>query len=62
MLYIPWIVILDDHSVKKIRFENFGFGAVEGEKLHKQVVYESLGTPPPPALPGTQFPNKVKNT
>ena len=52
MLYISWMVILCGHNVKKISFENFDFGAAQGEKLHQQVVYQSLGTPPPPP-PGT---------
>ena len=39
MLYIPWIVILGDHNIKKMSFENFDFGATQGEKLHKQVVH-----------------------
>ena len=25
MLYIPWMVILGDHNIKKISFENFDF-------------------------------------
>ena len=48
MLYIPWMVILGFHDVKKISFENFDFGAAEGEQLHEKVVYQSLGRPPPP--------------
>ena len=47
MLYIPWMVIFGDHGIRKMSFENFDFGAAQGEKLHKQVVYQSLGTPPP---------------
>ena len=43
MLYIAWIVILDDHGIKKISFETFNFRAPRGEKLHECVVYESLG-------------------
>ena len=50
MLYIPWMVILGDHGIKKISFENFDFRAAQGEKLHQQVVYQSIPweTPPPP--------------
>ena len=44
MLYISWVVILGDHDIKKISFENFDFWAAQGEKLHKQVVYESLAS------------------
>ena len=50
MLYIAWMVILGDQGIKKISFENFDFLAAQGEKLHKQVVYQSLGRPPPPDL------------
>ena len=53
MLYIAWMVILGDHNIKKTRIENFDFGAARGEKLHKQVVYQSLGRPPP--QPNTQI-------
>ena len=52
MLYIPWMVILGGHNIKKTSFKNFHFGAGHGEKLHKQVVYQSLGSPPPPPPPG----------
>ena len=49
MLYISWMVILGDHGIKKkISFEKFDCWAAMGEKLHKQVVYESLGRTPPP--------------
>ena len=48
MLCIAWMVILGDHNIKKTGFENFYFSAVRGEKLHKQVVHPSLGSPPPP--------------
>ena len=44
MLYIYWVVILGDHDIKKISFENFQFSAARGEKLHKQVVYLSLAS------------------
>ena len=47
MLYIPWMIILGDHNISKKRFENFHFSSARGEKLHKQVVYPSLGRPPP---------------
>ena len=45
MLYIAWMVILGDHNIIKISFENFDFSAAQGEKLHKQVVHwpHSLG-------------------
>ena len=33
---------------QKKSFQNFDFWAAQGEKLHKQVVYQSLGRPPPP--------------
>ena len=39
MLYIPWIIILGGHNIKKTRFENFDFLDVQCQKLHKQVVY-----------------------
>ena len=42
MLYIPWMVILGDHNIIKTSFENFDFRAVQGEKLHKQVVYRPI--------------------
>ena len=48
MLYVAWMVILGGHNIKKISFENFNFRAARGEKLHKHVVYQSLGSPPPP--------------
>ena len=48
MLYIPWMVTLGDHNIKKTSFENFDFWADQGEKLHEQVVYQSLGSPPAP--------------
>ena len=51
MLYIPWMVILGDRNIKKTSFKNFDFWAAQGEKLHEQVVYLSLGTPPPPLPP-----------
>ena len=38
MLYIPWMVILCGHNIKKTSFENFDFSAAQGEKLQKQVV------------------------
>ena len=38
MLYIPWMVILSGHNIKKTSFGNFYFSALQGEKLHKQVV------------------------
>ena len=38
MLCIAWMVILGGHNIKKTSFENFDFGALQGEKLHKQVV------------------------
>ena len=45
-------------DIKKISFENFDFGASQGEKLHEQVVHQSLERP----SPYTQYPNEVKNT
>ena len=39
MLYLPWMVLLGDHGIKKIRFENSDFLAVQGEKLHERVVH-----------------------
>ena len=45
------MVILGGHNIKKTGFENFNFLAVQSEKLHKQVVYQSLGSPPPPPNP-----------
>ena len=50
MLYIPWMVILSGHNIKDTMFENFDFWAAQGEKLHQQVVYQSLGSTPPPDL------------
>ena len=56
MLYIPWMVILGDHNIRKNKFQNFDFWAAQGEKLHEQVVYVSLGTPPPlPPRPNPQI-------
>ena len=43
---------------KTISLKIFDFGAAQGEKMQKQVVYQSLGTP----APRTQHPNKMKNT
>ena len=55
-LYIAWMVILLDHIIKKMSFKNIDFSATRGEKLHEQVVYHSLGTPPPtPRPPKTQI-------
>ena len=51
MLYIPWMVILGDHNIKKTSFKNFDFWAAQGEKLHEQVVYQSLGSSPPSPHP-----------
>ena len=48
------MVILGDCGVKKKSFKNSDFWAAQGEKLHKQVVYQSLGRPPPPR-PNTQI-------
>ena len=45
------MVILGDHRIIKTSFENFEFWAAQGEKLHEQVVYLSLGSPPPPPHP-----------
>ena len=47
MLYIASMVIFGDHNIKNISFGNFNLLAAEGEKLHKQVVYQSRLTPPP---------------
>ena len=44
MLYIYCVVILGDHDIKKISFENFDFSAAQGEKVHQQVVYQSLAS------------------
>ena len=38
MQYIPWMVILCDHNIKKISCGIFDFGGTQGEKLHKQVL------------------------
>ena len=66
MLYIAGMLILSDQSIEKISFENFDFWAAQGEKLHQQVAYQSLGSPPPPAPPPpppcAQCPNRVKST
>ena len=43
MLYIRWMVILGDFDIKKMSFGSFDFGAIQGEKVHKQVVHQSLG-------------------
>ena len=59
MLYIAWMVILGDHNIKNISFGNFNLLAAEGEKLHKQVVYQSRLIPPSP--PRAQYPNRMKN-
>ena len=47
MFYIAYLIIVDGHNMKKISFENFHYGAAEAGKLHKQVVSQPLGTPPP---------------
>ena len=54
MLYIRYLIIVDDQNIKKIGVGNFHFGAAEGGKLHKQVM-------PQPLAPSKQ-PNRVKNT
>ena len=61
MLYISWMVILADHNIKKIVLETSIFELCRLEYMHKQVVYQSHLDPPPPP-PGTQYPNRVKNT
>ena len=61
MVYIAWMVILGDHNIKNISFGNFNLLAAEGEKLHKQVVYQSRFTPPPPG-PIPKYDEKQKNT
>ena len=51
MLYIPWMIILGDHGIKKTSFENFDFRAAQGDKLHKlhsRLCTKPLGDPPPP--------------
>ena len=48
MLCIPCMIILGDHNIKKVSFQNFNFRAAQGEELHKQVVYQSPRSPPPP--------------
>ena len=54
MLYVAWMVLLGDDNIKKISFENFDFRSAQGEKLHEQVVHQSLGrTPPLPTQYGT---------
>ena len=58
MLYIPLMIILGDHNIKKkTSFKNFDFWAAQGEELHEQVVYQSLGSPPPhpPPRPNRQI-------
>ena len=60
VLYIAWMVILGDDNINKMSFNNFDFRAVQSEKLHEQVVHQTLGNPPPP--PPTQYPNSKKNT
>ena len=63
MLYTSSMVILGDQNIKKIAWETLMFEAVWAENLHKQVVYQSLGSPPPPRPPTrAQYPNSVKNT
>ena len=53
--------MLSDQGIRKKNFKNFDFLAAPGEKLQKQVVYQSLGSPPPPPT-RTRYPNKVQNT
>ena len=54
MLYIPWMVILRDHNIKKISFENFDFSAVQSEMsgvkncISRLCTKNSLGDNPPP--------------
>ena len=42
MLYILWVVIFGDHTIKKISSQNFDFWAAHGEKLHQQVVHRPI--------------------
>ena len=56
MLYISWMIILGDHNIKKKMFRKLRFLSCP---LHKQVVYQSLGTCPPIRI---EYPNRVKNT
>ena len=51
--YIAWMVILGDHGIIKISFENFDFLsyptlAREGEKPKSRLSTNPLGDPPPP--------------
>ena len=62
MLYIPWMVIVSGDDVKKLRFKNFDVWAVEGEKLHERVVYQSIGRTPPPPHPIPKKGEKHINT
>ena len=48
MLHIPWMVILGDQNMMQTSFENFDSSPAHGEKLHKQLVYQSVENPPLP--------------
>ena len=60
MLYIPWMVILGDHGIKKNVLKT---SIVELPKVKKcicRLCTNPLGDPPP--LPCAQYPHQVKNT
>ena len=57
MLYIGYLIIVNGQNIQKIGLGNCDFCAAEGEKLHKQVVPQSLESPPPPPAP---TPNRSK--
>ena len=57
MLYIPWMIILGGHDIKKKSFENFDFELPRVKNCISRLCTNPLGDPPnPPA----QYPNRVK--
>ena len=59
MLYVPWMVILGDHGIKKIKFlKTLIFELPKVKNCISRLCTNPLGDPP---TPHTQFPNRVKN-
>ena len=50
MVYIACMVILSDHGIKKISFENFDFELPMEKNCISTLCTHLLGDPPPPYL------------
>ena len=55
MLYMPWMVILGDHGIKKISFENLIFELPRVKNCISRSYTNPLGDTPPPPAPNTQI-------